>query len=257
MISEYFRPDTLEEAIALLTNPNKDLKPLGGGTKLSRQQMGDFGVVDLQSCSLDKITLDKQRIRAGALVRLQNLLDHKDIHPEIKSAIRIDSSQNIRNAASLGGWLISSDGRSILSTVFLALDALITWEPETKHVSLGDWLPMRSIESPGVLITAIDWQPQTNLAFDYVARSPKDRPIVIAAVGQWPSGRTRVALGGFGDSAVIAMDGIEAEGADIASKDAYSEAGDVWATALYRREVAAKLVLRCLERLEASKESEV
>jgi hypothetical protein len=89
-----------------------------------------------------------------------------------------------------------------------------------------------------------------------VARSPKDRPILIVAVTQWGSGRTRVALGGFGDAPIIAMDGPDSSGVDLASRDAYYEAEDQWATAQYRREVAAKIALRCLKHLEAAKESE-
>jgi len=53
------------------------------------------------------------------------------------------------------------------------------------------------------------------------------------------------------------MDGPEENGVDVASRDAYYDAGDQWASALYRREVASKLALRCLERINQTKESEV
>ncbi len=79
---------------------------------------------------------------------------------------------------------------------------------------------------------------------------------MIVAVAQWGSGRTRVALGGFGPAPIIAMDGPEGQGADVACRDAYFEAGDAWASAAYRREVAPKLAVRCLERIDAMKGSE-
>jgi len=256
MIADYFRPSSVAEAVDLLTDPDSVRKPLGGGTYLSRHQDTEFGVVDLQDSGLDQIEVNNREVTAGAMVRLCDLLHHPDIHPEIKRAVKIDASENIRNAASIGGWLISSDGRSILSTVFLALDTALTWEPKGVSIRLGDWLPLRSQESPGVLMTSMIWSKQPHMTFEYVARTPKDRPILIVAVAQWKSGRTRVALGGYGHSAVIAMDGTEENGSDLAAQDAYFDAGDQWATAHYRRDVAAKLALRCLAKLHNYKESE-
>jgi CO/xanthine dehydrogenase FAD-binding subunit len=256
MIREYLRPTSVDEALLLLSEDGKERKPLGGGTSLSRQQAGNFGVVDLQDAGLDQIEMESQGITAGAMVRLERLMAYPDVHTEIKRAIQIDAGENIRNMATIGGWLVSGDGRSLFSTALLALDATSTWEPDQQKVRLGDWLPLRSHSHPGVLITDVAWSTSTRMIFEYVARSPKDRPILIVAVAQWGSGRTRVALGGFGDTPIIAMDGPDSSGVDLASRDAFYEAEDQWATAQYRREVAAKLALRCLQHLQAAKESE-
>jgi CO/xanthine dehydrogenase FAD-binding subunit len=256
MFSEYFRPASLEEAVNLLVDEDKLLKPLGGGIQLSRFQEDIVGVVDLQNTGLNKIEKRGQRIAAGAMVRLADLLEHPDVHEEIKRAILVDASLNIRNMATLGGWLVSSNARSILSAVLLALDTTLTWEPENQRIRMGNWLPVREIELPGVLITEVEWWMRPHLVFEYVARSPKDRPTLIVAAAQWGSGRTRVVLGGYGDTPIVAMDGPEDRGVDVASRDAYYEADDQWATAIYRREVASRLSLRCLDRIDALKESE-
>ena len=256
MIYEYFRPTSVKEALSLLSEDGKERKPLGGGTSLSRQQVGNFGVVDLQDAGLDRIEMTGQAVGVGAMVRLQSLLTDPVINTEIKRAIRIDASENIRNMATIGGWLVSGDGRSLFSTTLLALDAILTWEPDQQKVRLGDWLPLPSHSHPGVLMTEVAWSTAPRMVFEYVARSPKDRPILIVAVAQWGSGRTRVALGGFGDAPILAMDGPDSSGVDHACSDAFYEAEDHWATAQYRREVAAKLALRCLQDLEAAKESE-
>lgn len=256
MINEYFRPASIDEALSLLTEDGKDRRPLGGGTSLSRNRTMTFGVVDLQGAGMDQIIDGEQELVVGALVRLDCLLAHPGVHPEVKRGIRIDASENIRNMATLGGWLVSSDGRSVLTTVLLALDSTLNWEPGNKQVRLGDWLPLRQQNSPGVLMKEAAWWLGSKLAFEYVARSPKDRPIVVVAVAQWGSGRTRVALGGYGAAPIVAMDGPVSSGAEIASQEAYFNAGDQWATAQYRREVAAKLTLRCLQRLDDVSESE-
>lgn len=256
MIKNYYRPKSVDEAVALLSEKDKPLTPLGGGTRISRQREGINGVVDLQDTGLDQIEARGQRIMAGAMVRFDHLLNHPDVHPEIKRAIQIDASENIRNMATLGGWLMTSDGHSVFTAVLLALDATLTWEPNAERVRMGNWLPLRNQDLPGVLLTEAEWWLKPYLAFEYVARAPKDKPILIAAVAQWGSGRTRIALGGFGSVPIVAMDGPEAMGADVASRDAFSEAGDQWASAQYRREVAAKLALRCLQGIDEIKESE-
>lgn len=256
MIGAYFRPETVPEALKLLTEPGTDRKPLGGGTTVSRMQAQAFDVVDLQQTGLNQIEQRGQRMVAGAMVRLSDLMAHPDVHPEIKRAIGIDASENSRNAATLGGWLVSSDGRSIFSTLLLALDTTLAWEPDEARVRMGNWLPMRDQEPPGVLLTETEWWLRPYLTFEYVARSPKDRPILIVAAAQWTSGRTRIVLGGYGDAPIVAMDGPEDRGADVASRDAYYEADDAWASAAYRREVASQLALRCLERIDKVKESE-
>ncbi len=255
-IRSYYRPATLEEALQILEESQQPLKPMGGGTRLSRRRGSDFGVVDLQSLGLDKIETRGQRLQVGAMVRLSDLLSHPDVDGEIKRAIRMDASENIRNSATLGGWVISSSGRSILSALLLALDTTLTWVPGEERERLGNWLPLRDQESPGVILTALEWWMRPVLTFEFVARSPKDRPLLIVAAAQWGSGRTRIVLGGYGDSPIVAMDGPEGRGADAACRDAYYEADDQWASALYRREVASKLALRCLDRIDAMKEME-
>ena len=256
MIGEYYRPESVEEVIQLLSQNDGELSPMGGGTLLSRQQTDIFGVVDLQSTGLDKIQVSGPRLKAGAMTRLDALVSQPQVDSEIKRAIRIDASENIRNMATLGGWLVSSDGRSAFTTLMLALDTSLFWEPNSTQVRMGDWLPVREVEPPGLLLTAVEWWLSPKVVFEFVARSPKDRPTLIVAVAQWESGRTRIALGGFGSTPIIAMDGPEAQGVDLACLDACFDADDEWASAQYRREVAPKLALRCLDRINTMKESE-
>jgi CO/xanthine dehydrogenase FAD-binding subunit len=53
MITAYHRPQTLDEALTLLSRP--DARPLGGGTILSRPGPDPIQVVDLQSLGLNTI----------------------------------------------------------------------------------------------------------------------------------------------------------------------------------------------------------
>ena len=53
MITAYHRPKTLDEALALLTGPNRT--PLGGGTLLDKPTTDPVEAVDLQALNLNSI----------------------------------------------------------------------------------------------------------------------------------------------------------------------------------------------------------
>jgi CO/xanthine dehydrogenase FAD-binding subunit len=273
MITTYHRPKTLDEALTLLAQPN--VIPLGGGTLLSHSTSDAVEVVDLQALSLNAIKKQGNNLEIGATVTLQQLLESEDCPAALKSALKLEAPLNLRNAATVPATVVSCDGRSPFVTTFLALDAKleiksinkfelmqmeINSRPPKQDVTilgLGEFLPLRSEQIQGKLITSITVPLNVKLAFEYVSRTPADKPIVCAALVQWNSGRTRLVLGGYGKSPILAMDGTEAEGTsttdyilrsvETAARNAFHEAADEWASAEYRMDVAAILTKRCLE----------
>lgn len=245
MINEYHRPDTLIEALELLARTDVFTAPLGGGAFLNPPSLSPIAVVDLQSLGLNTIQIKGNNLEIGATVALQQILDF-DVDPDLKAALRHEATYNIRQTATIAGTLVSADGRSPLATAMLALDAEFKILPNNQEIGLGDYLPLRDGYRSNHLITYINIPNNFNLGYDYVARTPADLPIVCVAVAKWPSGRTRVALGGYGNEPILAMDGPESAGAVSAAQDAYLEAGDAWASAEYRSDVAGTLTARCL-----------
>ena len=247
MITTYHRPQKLEEALNLLTQPNT--VPLGGGTFLTQPTTDSVQVVDLQALGLDSLTKKGNDLEIGATCTLQSLLENENCPETLKAAIKLEAPINVRNAATVAGTLVASDGRSPFATALLAMDAKIekaifdNSKIEHQISNLGEYLPLR----PTNLITKIILPLNTNFAFEFVSRTPADKPIVCAALTQWSSGRTRLALGGYGKSPMLAMDGTEAEGIESAARNAYHEANDEWASAEYRMDVAAVLAKRCME----------
>jgi CO/xanthine dehydrogenase FAD-binding subunit len=130
------------------------------------------------------------------------------------------------------------------------MDAKINVKSQGKEdasINIGDYLPLRDLQ--GALITSITIPLNLKLAFETVARTPADKPIVCAALAQWNSGRTRLALGGYDRSPLLAMDGTDSDDLATAAKNAFHEATDEYASSEYRMEVAATLAKRCLENL--------
>lgn len=257
MIKEYFRPKTLEEALERLAQPNT--RPLGGGTVLSRQSDEAFDVVDLQALGLNKIHKVGEKLEIGATATLQALLECEHTPEALKTALRLEAPLNLRNIGTVAGTLVACDGRSPFAAVMLALDAKLTVDggPQTEEKAtstdyrLGDLLPLRQEILRGKLITKIEIPLNVSLAYEYVARTPVDRPIVCAALAQWTSGRTRLVVGGWGASPSVAMDGKDASGIEPAARNAAHDAEDEWASAEYRREVAVTLAKRCQQTLQA------
>jgi CO/xanthine dehydrogenase FAD-binding subunit len=242
MITTYHRPQTLDEALTLLAQPNTF--PLGGGTLLSQPTTDPVSVVDLQALGLDSLRVKGNDLEIGATCTLQALLENENCPAALKVAIKLEAPINIRNTATVAGTLVSSDGRSPFATALLSLDAkLSVTSNQLSVVSIGEFLPLR----PRGLITLITIPLNAKFAFEFTSKTPADKPIVAAALSQWNSGRTRLALGGYGKSPMLAMDGTEAEGLDAAARNAYHEANDDWASAEYRMDVAATLAKRCLE----------
>ena len=244
MISTYHRPQTLEEALALLTQPNT--LPLGGGTLLSQGTTDSVAVVDLQALGLDSLRVNGNELQIGATCTLQSLLESSDCPAALKMALKLEAPLNIRNSASVAGTIVASDGRSPFVTMLLAMDAKIDIrysKSDSRISNIGEFV----LTHPGGLITSITIPLNIKTAFEYVAKTPADKPIICAALAQWNSGRTRLTLGGYGKTPLLAMDGTEADGIQEAAANAYHEANDEWASAEYRMDVAATLAKRCLE----------
>jgi CO/xanthine dehydrogenase FAD-binding subunit len=256
MSIQYVRPKSISEALEILSAPNSI--PLAGGTRVNTpdfkqkyiQQPGiaSFTLVDLQSLGLDQIKKHGDSLEVDACVTLQALYDNSHTTENLKQAIRLEAPLNIRNTATVVGTLVASDGRSPFTTALLAMDAKMNTIPGDEEVILGNYLPMRGTLLPGRLITKIFIPLNIKMSFEYASRTKYDRPIVCVALAQWKSGRTRLALGGYGTAPLLALDGTADDDIKSAARNGYHEAADKWASAEYRADVAATLAGRCVNK---------
>jgi len=252
MIIEYHRPETPDEVLTLLSRKDPHTVVIGGGLYINEIVQDPIAVVDLQALDLNRIELKGKELHLGASATLQAIVVHDNIPLSLVEAIRHQETYNRRQVATIAGSIVAGNGRSAVLSVLLALDGEIVFQgikktPERIH--LGDFLPIKQELLTGKLITEIILPNIIKAAYFYSARSPADLPIVAAAAARLPSGRTWVVLAGYGDQPRMVFDGPDSRGAEIAARDAYSDAVDQWASAEYRSDTAAVLVLRCLDQI--------
>ena len=235
MITEYHRPLTLDEAIALASDP--DAAILGGGTTVNADPASAAPMaVDLQALDLSGIAVDSDVVRIGATTRLQDLVDSDEIPKVLADLARREAPNTIRNAATIGGTIAAADAESQLLTGLLAYGAKVSLagDGSTSEHSIDDLLHNASLLS-GSIITSVSVPTSGTAAADRTARTPTDKPIVMA-----------VAYRGSGGDIVLAMSGI-APLPVIVDPDLIDELeppSDFRGSSEYRRQVAVVLAGR-------------
>ncbi|MGC8838469.1 MAG: FAD binding domain-containing protein [Anaerolineae bacterium] len=271
---EYWRPQSLEEALTLLARPEVRTVPLAGGTALLPHPTPEVeAVVDLQDLPLADIRVEDPHggLALGAMVRLQTLVEEAAVRAFagglIAQGARESAPLLTRNAATVGGCVATADPLDLLLLALLALRARVRYcAPEPREHPLDQFLEEReNLLGRGVLIAEIlVARPgeRTGTSLLKVARTPADRPILAGAVclsldASGACQSVSVAMGGLGP-VPVRLRGIEAllAGAPL-SEGAIAEAvrrlrwpedapGDVRTSGAYRLEVAPVLLRRLL-----------
>lgn len=247
---EYLLPETLEQALEYLDQGI----PLAGGTSITPRRRDVRTVIDLRKLGLDGIQIQGDSVEIGATTTLQSIVEAEEKLPKmLRKVCKLEAGWNLRNMATIGGAIMSSDGRSPLLTTLLALNAQIVQQPGPVILPLNDVLDERSEVR---LITGVQFIMPTALIYEQVARAPADFPLVCAAVVYWKNAEEEkigIAIGGYG-ARPLQLDQIvkdqgekkDIQSSVVAAEAVYRNAGDAWASAEYRSEVAGILVKRLL-----------
>lgn len=265
-LTEYHQPTTLDEALKLLRRTSVKTVPLAGGTSLvpeaarDVQAVVDLNALDLSFIQTSEVSKDFGSLTIGATTKLQALIDHEAGHAYadgvLVTAILDAASRNTREAASLAGSIVAAPRNSPLFTALLALDARLivrtargTREDE---VALPYWTPQPRSLILRVILPALP--ANTHAAYEKVARTPADLPIVCVAVRATIDREQlhdiRLALGGVAEKPIVITRpaGSIEELAQLAVATV-TPADDYFATAAYRREMIGVLTKRALSHL--------
>ena len=202
MITQYHRPLTLDDAIALIARP--DAVVLAGGTSVNAApDRAPSTAVDLQALDLAGIDVEGDAVRIGATTRLQDLVDSTLIPAVLRDLARREAPSTIRAMATVGGTIGTADAESELLAGLLAFGARVTLAragSPTDH-PLDDVLGDSGL-SNGAIITAVVVPTTGWAAADRAGRTPMDRPIVMA-VAYRDDNAVRVAMTGVSTVPVV------------------------------------------------------
>jgi len=274
-VTSYFRPESVPEALSLLSSHGPDLLVIAGGTiamplinegiSLPRMVMG------LRRAGLDTFERIGDELHIGATLPLTRLTLQDDV-PLLRDAALRTASWSIRNMGTVGGNLFAPPPAGDVATALLALDARvrITGPTGTRDVALDDFYTgfltnvLRDDELVTSIVVPIANAPAVFLKF---GRKQANTPAVVTvAVSATTNGGTvsaaRIALGAAGAHplrvrrAEVAIVGTTLGTTDIsAAANAAAEDCEPFTDAIasewYRRRMVALFVERALIQLAA------
>jgi CO/xanthine dehydrogenase FAD-binding subunit len=240
-ISQYHRPSTIDEALALLSRTDVRTRPIGGGTSLVGEEIPiEIEVVDLQLACPDSITDAGDAVKIGAMARLQDLVDDPLVPPLLRELALREGPNTLRNAATLGGTIASADPESELLAGLLVHKAgiAISGRGGTSEVSLPELLADPSLLSNGIIVSISVAKGGTTAAAR-TGRTPADTSIV-AAVGRSTASGNLLAVTGVASTPILVT---------RAEIDSLNPPSDFRGSPEYRRGLAQTLAARVLSEL--------
>ena len=279
-VFEYYRPATVEEALALLAE-YPDAKPLAGGQSLipamNFRLAAPAALVDLNA--LDALAgisaVPGGAVRVGAMTRHHAVEQSALIAeraPLLAETMPFVAHPQIRNRGTMGGSLAHADPAAELPAVMVALEAGIVLRGPSaeRRVPAEQFFTglFATALQAGELVTAVELPaaaPRSGWAFEEMARRHGDYALVGVAVAATldQAGRcagARIALFSVGEGPVLAaraaallqgrkpaVDAVR-EAARIAAQEEIDPPSDIHASAMYRRQLARVLTARALVR---------
>ena len=180
MIEQFFRPDSVEQALELKRRYKDEAVWFAGGSKLNATptRTDKKIAISLQDLELDWVDWDNGALRIGAMSRLQPLRDARFIPAALREALGFVYSRHVRNQSTIGGEIAARQEESVLLPVLLALDAeLVFGNGET--LSIEDYL---ACPCDRLLTEIIIKDPYRTCATRKISRSQAGLTVVTAAV---------------------------------------------------------------------------
>ncbi len=275
-VFDYITADTVEAALAALANAGGDAKLIAGGQSL--MPMLNFRLarpsllVDINRIpGLDRIHVDGDRVRVGALVRHHKLETSAVIAehlPVVHAAMAHVAHLAIRNRGTIGGSLSHADPAAELPMMAALLDAELTIRSaratRIENASAFFVNALTTTLAPDEMLCEIAFarpRPDTGWGFEEFARRDGDFALAAAAaLLRIDDGRIvepRIALMGVGVTPVRAgaaeavlagqvLDAALLETAAEAVRSAIEPNTDLHASGDYRRHLAGVLTERVL-----------
>ena len=280
---DYYAPENLDEALALLERHKGYARVMAGGTdliiKMRRAVLAPKVIIGINKIpGLSDISFDMEKgLTIGAMTRLADVASHPDIlscYPAVAHAASVTGTVQVRNMGTVVGNLCNAapSADNAPSLIAHGAEALLMSASGMRCLSLDEFFlgPGQTAMEPGELFVHVSVSPpdpSEGVSYQHIsARGNVDLSAVgVAALVRTENGictKARVVLGAV---APIPMRAVRTEAllegkpiteslADEAGKCASQEAkpiSDVRASEYYRREMVAVLTKRAV--MEAAK----
>ena len=217
MIEQFFRPDSVEQALELKRRYQDEAVWFAGGSKLNATptRTDKKIAISLQDLELDWVDWDNGALRIGAMSRLQS---------------------------TIGGEIAARQEESVLLPVLLALDAeLVFGNGET--LSIEDYL---ACPCDRLLTEIIIKDPYRTCATRKISRSQAGLTVVTAAVAMTDHDGMRIALDGVASKALrlhdVEKQNLEGNALEQAVANAIFPQEDLRGSVAYKRYITGVLV---------------
>ena len=224
----YVAPNTVEEAVAVLSEHGDRARPLAGGTDLlvkARANVWELdAVVDVKNIpELMNLTVGKNGLSIGAGVPCYQVYENDQVadeYPGIIDGASIIGGIQIQSRAGLGGNLCNAapSGDGIPALIVYSAIARIAGPSGTREVPVEEFCtgPSRTVLKPGELLVSIEVpKPAPNSGAAYTRFIPRNEmDIAVAGVGVYvvldDSGNNfesaRIALSAVGPTPILATE---------------------------------------------------
>jgi carbon-monoxide dehydrogenase medium subunit len=252
----YVRPDSVEDAVAALSDP--EAKLLAGGQSLlplmKLRVVRPALLVDIGGLDLSGVSVEDGELRIGALTTWAELATAAELERPALAGLadcaRVIGDLQVRNRGTVGGSLAHADPSADAPAALLALGATVELRSSssTRSVAISEFLrgPFTTALEPAELLTEVRVavpDPGRGSAYEKVEHPASGFALVGACAVVRPDGSATVALTGITAHAVsVAADDLPGA---LAGLDAF---GDDFAPAEYRRHLAGVVAGRALGR---------
>ncbi len=252
---DYLRPDSLEDALRALGDP--EAKVLAGGQSLlpvlKLRVVRPTVLVDIGRLDLAGVTVEGDALRIGALTTWRELAHAPEVERPALAGLadcaRVIGDLQVRNRGTVGGSLVHADPSADAPAALLALGATLELRSPTgnRTISLGEFQrgPFTTALEPGEILTEVGVPlPSAGAGSAYVKIEHPASGFALAGAGALvgPDGSTVALTGVGGQQLAFPADDLEAA---LAEADIY---GDDYAPAEYRRHLAGIVARRALDR---------
>jgi carbon-monoxide dehydrogenase medium subunit len=277
---DYFAVSSIQEACALLNQPDTVVRPLAGGTDLIVQLRHNLkhvdAVVDIKRIpELNQLTFDTENgLTVGAAVSCARLCAYQEVqshYPGLVDAAGIIGGSAIQERASIGGNLCNAapSGDAIPAMIVLKAECTITNGHKTKVIPVEDICtsPGETVLQKDDLLVSMHFPSQPiNSGGAYLRFTPRrEMDIAVAGAGAWVELNenhseiidARIALSAVAPTPLLVSqasallkglppDAISIEKAAEAAQTAAHPISDMRGTVMQRQHLVGVLVKRAL-----------